>query len=547
METPVLIADIQSQSGESAVISFHDVELCTKKCSSEILGYFHSSCSDETIDAKYGKAVYKGHKVAMRAAELINHRHTEATMIRVTDSGLVGGSPCEGPARIAEGITWFEKVRFDFCIPGLKRFALTSTNYLHFSSPMAQIVPDDFYKGEFTIITGMCLFSARILQSSIPQGGPIDIEKLQYAGPTLYEVEYIARSAPVIADFLALLSRTSTPHQDHGRQLNLCLDIPSFHYYQSIDQRLRDGYCTFQQALQWMEAVEKRHEQIAGVFRRYINYKLSQRDILTREFEVRVSPSADWVCCILRQFLVKGVLPSLDSILHSLSTYDPIWAGFFCLIPEKEKPHDFKSFGHLFYVFQVVRPALVESNNITRNNEKARSSSIARTALRRLLIGIDDGVERRIYSRAQKVLKRMNALSSKYPVTFSLLEVYLCRRVFISRNQSGSNLYLDDPSPERPTMGVCTRLPPSRDMSDEAHAGLSHKLDPFDVISKLYGSSAGAVLERLFSEVKLGSQNGPRTQQFKQLDVCIARGSIESRTLVDSAVNISDSCCQSSQ
>jgi len=68
-------------------------------------------------------------------------------------------------------------------------------------------------------------------------------------------VEHIARVAPVIADFAALLYKTSASHRQQTR-LNLCLDIPNFHYYQAIEEHLRNGSCTFNQALQWMDAVQ---------------------------------------------------------------------------------------------------------------------------------------------------------------------------------------------------------------------------------------------------------------------------------------------------
>jgi len=144
METPLPIASLHSQAGQSCVISFHDIEICTQRHSSEVFSYYHTS--QESIDhsSRYSKAIARGHKIAVRAALLLNRHATGASSMRSTGDGLVGGEPCEGDSEIVEDILWFEKITFEFHHPLCEGPMLKSTNYLHFSSPAAQIVPDNF-------------------------------------------------------------------------------------------------------------------------------------------------------------------------------------------------------------------------------------------------------------------------------------------------------------------------------------------------------------------------------------------------------------------
>ncbi|KAJ5570098.1 uncharacterized protein N7459_009528 [Penicillium hispanicum] len=516
MAKPFLFANLQYEAGNPATISFHDPEQCMRGQSSEILGYYHlPRTTDEEEDPHYTKAFAKGRKVAVNVASIINSDKgpKRDPSVILTNSGLIGGPPCDGHALRTEGITWFEKTHFQPQASVMNDQSWPSTHYLHFSSPVAKIQPGPPPgKGspqsglqDVSIVSGMCLFSSSILQSSTSSGRHFDVEKLSRAKPTLYEVEYLARSAPVIADLASIL----TPdHEQSTRALSISVDVPSFHYYLSVDEHLRNGgSCTFTEALQWMAAVEKRHQQISQVFCRYINYKVSRRRGTSRNFDIQVSPSADLVCQFLRECLAKCVLPSVDDALARLSAEVPTWATFYELVPEKEKPKDFRALGYLFYVYQVLRPALEsrrkEPQSLCRDSLCKKCCAPQATPTK-LLISVDDAVERRIYSRSQKLLKKLRTLPDN-PIDCNLLETYLCRRVFINSNEAGSNLYLDDPSPALPVAKDCRTL---ADKADDAMGSAQDdetKMDPFDVVKKLYGSSAAEVLEDLFAEVGLGS------------------------------------------
>lgn len=528
---PILIADLQSQEGAPATLLFHDIELCLRVHASEIQGYYHLPPSRELPhplsrscwgnDAKYIKALTKGLKNATRALELVSYNGgpSRAAKINFTGRALVGGRPCEGRALVVEGITSFEEIRFEFPLERWSPSAQTSSHYLHFSSTVRQIAPGlllhEDGKSDFTnvtILSGVCLFSARIMQSSTPDNQRLDVEKLRYSRPTLYEVEYIARAAPVIADFAALLDtnvhliRNSSPFSS-GLSLGLCLDVPSFHYYHSLDGRLRNNSCTFAEAIQWMDEVQKRHVRISSVFRNYIVRELARRGS-TLERQIQVSPFSDVVSSIIRKFLEKEELPSLDSVLRMMSSEIQVWTRFYNLVPEKERPQDFRALGYLFYVFQVVQPALMGSPPTTppmtspSEVHTGRHNSVKRAIANpgKLLISIDDAGERRIYSRAQDILKKSNTMTD-YQTATNLLEVYMCRRVFINGNAAGSNIYFDDPSSEipSPVRGACNILRENQTQE----RGCSNVMDPFDIVSSLYGLDAAEILAELFMEVGL--------------------------------------------
>lgn len=518
MEDGILLFDLQHQAGSLAAIAFHNIE----KASFAIRGYQHlphsgaeDSNSDDPLDAaKYNKAVIKGRKVAVKVADLMNHgKTTYPVSLRVSGSGLVGGSPCEGHARLLEGITWFEKTQFDHKTLRTETNHPTTTHYLHFSTPLAQIIPGTEGRTQpmdivqnITVISGMCLWTSKIIQSSIPRGQRIDIPRLQSAKVTLYEAEYLARAVPVIADLATVLSENNRYQQT---PLSIRLDIPSFHYYHSLEERLRDGCCTFPEALQWMHAVQKRHHQLSRVFSRLVDHELCRRWGETphrRKLDIQVSRLAGLVYQLICDSLANGVLPDVDDTLRVLEAEDATWACFYALVPKNERATDFRGLSYLFYVYQVLRPGLEEPEHAAEMGHGDAST--------KLLISVDDAFERRIYSRSQKLLKKLRASLPASAAAPHLLEVYLCRRIFINSNEAGSNLYLDDPSPEpfllRQRQGLAAEGKKQelvRAPGQDRHQWRAEtvKLDAFDVIVGLYGSYLAEVLKDLFAEVGLGA------------------------------------------
>lgn len=93
--------------------------------------------------------------------------------MRAGDTAIVGGRPCEGRAREREEINSFQAMEFHFpnkCT-GIERNSFVSTQHSHFSCPsfeegtLGKHVTEELDKVE--IVSGMCLFSSKIIKSSI--------------------------------------------------------------------------------------------------------------------------------------------------------------------------------------------------------------------------------------------------------------------------------------------------------------------------------------------------------------------------------------------
>ena len=263
----------------------------------------------------------------------------------------------------------------------------------------------------------------------------------------------------MIADVASIIVSRGTALEERaqpGSGVPVCitLDVPSFHYYQSIEDKLERRSCTANEALQWVGAIEQRYDQVSTVFERSVRHELVRRGVTPPyDCEIRVSPRINLVASLIHQALQAGRSPSLDDVLDQLNNQsDGLWRDFFKLVPPKERPQNFRALGYLFYVFQAIRPALTKNAvPLTPDSSSAsdcsgpspQSSFFGEPAFmeqnsksRRLLISVDDGAERRIYSRAQKFLKKIRA-SPDFSTNPTLVETYLCQRVFIPR-RSGS-------------------------------------------------------------------------------------------------------------
>lgn len=357
MESRPLIAELRGQD----TLLFHDLEHCIEGASLALPGihYLPDGADNNGFDTKHTKAFNRGHNATVKATDFFNRYGKNATTsIQAANSGLITGPPpdAEHSDSIHSAVHWFEKIQF--------HTNLTSTQYLHFSNP--SLLSQDVSTSSINIISGICLFSGRVLASSIPSNEHgLNNSALEHAEPTLYELENIARIAPAIADVAALLN-TKHGHlcRESNVPLKISLDIPNFHYYYTVEKRLRDGLCTFPEALQWMDAVEKRHYQVSCVFRRYTQHELVRRGCHGTHTQVSSSGTAGFVCDMLRQSLREGTLLSLDAALQRISAYDPIWTRFSDILPEKDKPRDFQGLGHIFVCMCKCRRALATIVNV---------------------------------------------------------------------------------------------------------------------------------------------------------------------------------------
>ncbi|KAI0871747.1 hypothetical protein GGS24DRAFT_44392 [Hypoxylon argillaceum] len=500
----MLLVDLRKQSQGPAYLSFLDFEHHTQEGSSKIAGFYicHGLASTEelaqtlcTIPKNYVKALSKGHKMAVEAVKLLSSKdHASSIQMKITQTALVCGSPSKGHAKDLEGMISFQKTQFRFKDS-------VSSHYLHFSGGSRPLHDMLVQNGKamydrVCLQSGMCLFSMEMIQSSLDTNGRVDASRLTSSTPTLYEAEYIARTCPVIADMGATIFDTITRARGQNPSvsditLEIGLDVPNFHYFHSVQSKVQDQACTFPEALRWMQAVIKRHEQVADVFQGYLLHELAQRGMELSRMKIEVSRRGITVAAHILEALERSEMPSFDEVLKLLGEEDDTWNDFWNMLPPKDRAVDFRSLSYLFYVYEVIRPAL-EGNTIPADSI---SNSKANTG--RLVIGIDDGAERPIYSRSQKLLKKIrnNPAIDRLPF---LMEIYMSRRVFINNNEAGSNLYLDDPSPKRPIVAPWKPLGEEDELQPS-----SNEFGPYDLARNLHGEEASKVLRELFDNVGL--------------------------------------------
>ncbi|KAL8853028.1 MAG: hypothetical protein Q9221_002058 [Calogaya cf. arnoldii] len=381
------------------------------------------------------------------------------------------------------------------------RKSLVSTHYLQMSGPTFktnQTMFDEYGRPVYDsvqIVSGVCLFNENVWKASL--SGSVHPSVLKTA-PTTSEVEYVARSSTAIADvasMLVLRLRERSPEV----KVRISLDVPSFHYYHNVVDMFERGVCTSDEALTWMDLVDSRHDQVAQVFTGLVRHELVRRGVSAVECEINTPPKYNPVSSLIRKALQHGVVPRLEETLLGLSDdKDGLFRSFYPLVPVRERPQDLKDLGNLFYVYEAVKPALLGAQ--TRPATRMRASddldpsrgTHATAKPRRLIIGIDDPAERRIYSKAQVILKkiRSSALGVSRP---DLMEVYLCRKVFVNGNKSRADLWNNDPMPTIPVIA------PSSEQESEEEC----PIEPLDIVHRLYGAGIAYRLQALITEAGL--------------------------------------------
>lgn len=192
--------------------------------------------------------------------------------VTVGSTSIIGRPPTDCRARDIVGTRSFEKIEFNFygttgTSSGMALFSplggskATSTQRLHFSSPslkMGDVIIDSNGQplhDSIVIVAGNCLFSDRIMRSCNLADGTIDLTALNCLEPTTYEIEYIARAAPAIAD-LACTILLNNKAANITTSLSINFDIPNWHYYRAVEEKLGNRLCTANDALLNLKAVE---------------------------------------------------------------------------------------------------------------------------------------------------------------------------------------------------------------------------------------------------------------------------------------------------
>ncbi|KAI9371608.1 hypothetical protein BJX61DRAFT_534633 [Aspergillus egyptiacus] len=347
---------------------------------------------------------------------------------------------------------------------------------------------------EVHIVSGVCLFNARLLEMSAtsPQTGGVDVDLLKNSIPTYNELDYIARGSSAIAD-IAAMNISRAREQGSGQRLEIKLDVPSWHYFHTVTAKFASTQCSNTEVLQWMDTIDQRHDQIGQTFVKAIRDGLEQRGIRdSTSYGISITSRTSPAAVLIRTAIEHDEVPSLESILAAYdSEEDGCWKRFYGMIPTKERPSDLDQLGYLFYVYEAIRPSLVERPQVVPPaSDKTKTANLSKKALkkrkpRRLIISVDDTAERRIYSRAQRILSKIRQSSEK-PETY-LVESYVCRRFLINGNEARARLGRLDPLPEIP-------------VRTGSH---QETLLPLDVVRQLYGDNSALDLQRWLQEAGL--------------------------------------------
>jgi hypothetical protein len=229
-----------------------------------------------------------------------------------------------------------------------------------------------------------------------------------------------------------------------------------------------------------MDAIDRRHDQMGAILKKAIDCEMQKRNATSpRNYKIHIRQSDNLIATSIRDSVTAGKSPSLKDVLKQLNEQpDGQWHNFYGLLKRSERPKDFRSLGYLSYVFEVVKKGLPASPATGTENPS-----------RRLLIGIDDISEFRIYAKAQKYLKKLRDTTS---VNSTLLEIYPCQRMFVNSNQR-AHFYVDDPSPAYP------------ELLDDSLVDVEKPsiLSPADVVERLYGNEYAKHLRNLFKEMRL--------------------------------------------
>lgn len=544
MDAQYVLADLQtgpgSQSSQSS-IHFHDMApfyvvsierhhglsglVSIVPCSTTPTTHY-----DEKDNKAYQKAWSRGRRFAALFENLLNGGKMAAKtscslrqtpFLQLRDEALIVGSPLGTPTRTREGISSFHNMEFNF--PGAK--PVVSSQMLHITCPGLRSEESLFDRNggalydSVTVLTGMCLFTRKILDESVADGF-LDTRKLLDMQLTLYEVERIAGLSSAIADIAALvLSRYDGKCH---KPVNIILDLPTWHYYQSVEDQLQHRGYKPCEVMDWIEAIFLRSQQLAGLLKSAVLHELDRRGVSSsqRLYDIQISPGSALVDDAFRETLKYENLPCLDNILEALSrSEDGSWQQFYSLLPERDRPQSIKDLSYLFYIFEVVRPAVLAGIQSGNQQTPTQSADIDSTVSHRqqrpassrsytskqnqmprpLIISVDDPSERKLYSKAHSFFLRLPK-SPTYPADPTLVQVYTTRRVFVDGNRKGERLYRNDPSPVMPVLSNGKLY---GDGGDAGYSKYARELQQMDFIAKLYGAECAANIQRWSKEVGL--------------------------------------------
>ncbi|KAJ9490144.1 hypothetical protein VN97_g3149 [Penicillium thymicola] len=490
MSTQYLLANLRNRPDGRPSIDFGSLsarESDPVKMPHEITRLFSSdycTSTSTTLEAEESEVYWKALSRNKRAAGILEHflngeqaaAHPSVYLqdrarLRLCEEAILVGAPRGTATRTREGIASYDKMEFLFPESRQRK----SIQMLHVSCPSLQPGATllDSHSGSvhdsITILSGMCLFTRKILNSTTTNGC-LDGQKLRHMSPTLYEMECIARLSAIIADVTTLTQ--SNFGEDNHPAVNI------------------SDACSLEEAIDWTEAIKLRRQQLASVLKKAVWHELGQRQVAHKSTlkAIQISPESTVVDELIKETLQLSGRNSIRcsgtatnhtlSEISGFSMYFKFRPALLKAIPCQEAP-------------SCKAPAC-EQPNLRRGQRQCLPQLP-------LIISLDDRAERKIYSQAHSLLLRLSR-SSNQLVNPTLVQLYMLRRVYIDGNKDGQRLYWHDPSPVLPLLEG-TKEQQRRDARNHDHH--RRELQQTDILTELYGRECSANIQGWFKEAGL--------------------------------------------
>jgi hypothetical protein len=266
-------------------------------------------------------------------------------------------------------------------------------------------------------VTGLCLFSNRVLTALTEEGRPVDLlrpghkvlERIKSLEArtefSFYELESCARQARLICDVAKC-----TPGLD---RLDVIIDVPREQYYCYLLEAFDRGLVSRELMWKWLILVDARYDQVVACMQ--VQLLSWARRLGLSEPRIRLAAGFAG----LRERLVEAIteehMPPVEELLAELAASNEIWSD----ISSLEPPTTLTDLINTSYAVDYVR------------------AETAPEAGNSLLIAVEDRSEVRIYEAA----KRLAAELHQKP---AIIGLYALEKVFLADAHNWS-LYLNDP------------------------------------------------------------------------------------------------------
>lgn len=335
------------------------------------------------------------------------------------------------------------------------------------------------------ILSGICLFSQEHLgylhgelASASNNSETTPIEPSDHLvplpldqRPTLYEIESLVRLPNAIADIVSTLPTTI--------DVTITLDVPRAQYYAFLLDLYAGGHCSKEHIKSWLEIIDRRHDQVAGVFERAVQDALQRRGVSSNNVRIELSTGLEEVIPYIQETIDRGSAPSVGDLLQELLSLDPLFREYYEHIPQPQSPpKNLVDLCFTSYSYQVLRPVF---RRVHENRSSGSGAQKAPSVGRQLLINIDNAAEWRIYSQAEKMLK---GYQKKYSSVINplLLGIFPSELVFTAENTGRTSLYLRNAG---------------QYIYDESEKRIG---SPSDIVERVYGPS---ITRRVIAWMKL--------------------------------------------